>query len=53
MVSLAFVLGSFHHAAGELVFGAEQIEQKLPMTPQHSSDLLHRFELRAHRTMSG
>ena len=41
---------SFNHAAGELTFGAEPVEQQRAVTPQHSSDLLHRFELRAHRT---
>jgi hypothetical protein len=39
-----FVVQALHHAAGELLFGLEVIQNQMPMRPQHSGDLLHRLD---------
>jgi len=44
-----FVVETLHNATGELAFGPEPVHQQRPMLPQHPGNLLHGFDLRAHR----
>jgi hypothetical protein len=49
VVSFALGLKPSTTPLESLAFGAEPVEQKPPMSPQHPRDPFHRLDLRAHR----